>query len=493
MSPPRLTGALRSFSTVSKKEDFNEQLYDVKTKRLKRQELFAKEGLTWQKITHFCTERQEKTTHQAVSQELKNLLLAAKQIVGSEHSHEIIESAAVFLFEIFHNKDHVGTEQIRALKQMFGPFPSSAADASCACVARLLAPLEDSRVDEFINTQSHSTQRGSFFGRNIVFSFDSYTVDPLEDLPWSDLQDENRSLDFLNFLNNQKNGKKATTEEDTSSTARSLSSGSETILRTEVEKYLDRGNMISSSPEELCTSLFEMLASHKSDDELQNELFELLGPEELEMISTLLQQRVAIVNSLLTIPSDRTSYPPDLNQKISSEMTMPTYGCQVIIQSEQEKQLMKIYRREEKREKKRGKGTDDGDYLDPVMTFNPKELRAHREQALLTAKHEPLLSRDRVYERIRYPNVYDSYAEATKSPAFVGGSRMLLPEGIRRDNNKMYEEVEIPLNEPMPIGFKEKPVYISELDEVGIHCVQFVLVYVCDILVGGCTVQVRVI
>lgn len=59
-------------------------------------------------------------------------------------------------------------------------------------------------------------------------------------------------------------------------------------------------------------------------------------------------------------------------------MTKPTYGCQVTIQSEQEKQLMKIYRREEKREKKKGKGTDDGDYFDPVMAFNPREMRAHR-------------------------------------------------------------------------------------------------------------------
>lgn len=45
-------------------------------------------------------------------------------------------------------------------------------------------------------------------------------------------------------------------------------------------------------------------------------------------------------------------------------------------------------------------------------------------------------------------------------------SQMLLPDGIKRENNKMYEEVEIPPNEPMPIGFEEKPVYISELDEV---------------------------
>lgn len=46
---------------------------------------------------------------------------------------------------------------------------------------------------------------------------------------------------------------------------------------------------------------------------------------------------------------------------------------------------------------------------------------------------------------------------------------MLLPEGIHRENTKMYEEVEIPPNEPMPIGFEERPVYIAELDEVGPH------------------------
>ena len=44
--------------------------------------------------------------------------------------------------------------------------------------------------------------------------------------------------------------------------------------------------------------------------------------------------------------------------------------------------------------------------------------------------------------------------------------QMLLPERIHRENNKMYEEVAIPPNEPVPIGFEEKPVYISELDEV---------------------------
>ncbi|XP_074539494.1 activating signal cointegrator 1 complex subunit 3 [Halichoeres trimaculatus] len=469
MAPPRLTGALRSFSNVSKREDFSDQLYDLKAKRLKRRELFAKEGLTWQKIVHFCSEHQDKVKQQAASQDLKSLFHAAKQIVGTEQGQEAIESAAVFLFETFHNKDHVGTEETRAIKQMFGPFPSSAAEASCSSVARLVAPLGDSRVEDFIQTQSsrHNPQRGSSFGRNIAFSYECYTLDPLEELPYSGLNEEDMSLDFINFLNNQQSGRKSAAEGEGSGSGRSLGSGDGSILRIEVEKYLNGGNMISSSPEELCTSLFEMLASHRSDDELQNELFELLGPEGLEMISTLLQSRAAIVDSLLAIPPDRTGYPPDMTRKVSGEVTKPTYGCQVTIQSEQEKQMMKMYRREEKRERKRGKGADDSDASDAPMTFDPREMRALREHALLNARREPVFGRERVYERIRYPNVYDSYAEATKSPAFVGGARMLLPEGIRRDNTKMFEEVEIPPNEPMPIGFEEKPVYISELDEIG--------------------------
>ncbi|XP_061631426.1 activating signal cointegrator 1 complex subunit 3 isoform X1 [Phyllopteryx taeniolatus] len=470
MSPPRLTGALRSFSNVTRKEDFNEKFSDLKTKRLKKQELFAREGLTWQKIVHFCTDHQDKVKQHAVHQELKNLLYAAKQMVGTENGQEAIEHAAVFLLETFHNKDHVGTEETRAMKQMFGPFPSSVAEISRACVARLVDSLRDSPIDELIQSycSRRKLQQGSSFGRNIAFSHECYMLDPLEELPRSGIQTQNMSLDFPNFLNNQQSSMAVVNEGEIFAIEKSLMNG--TILRTEVEKYLNEGNMISSSPEGLCTSLLEMLASHKSNDELQNELFELLGPEGLEMISTLLKQRVVIVDSLQNIPplsQPQSGHLQDFIQKVSDEVTRPTYGCQVTIHSEQERHLMKIFRREEKRDRKRGKGTDDVEFADAILNFDPKDMRAQREQALLTARHEPILGRERVYERIKYPNVYDGYADATKTSAFVGGARMLLPDGIRRDNTKMYEEVEIPPNEPMPIGFEEKPIYISELDEVG--------------------------
>lgn len=54
-------------------------------------------------------------------------------------------------------------------------------------------------------------------------------------------------------------------------------------------------------------------------------------------------------------------------------------------------------------------------------------LSVHREQALLTARRDPILSRDRGPQRPRYPHVYDSYAEASKMAAFVGGARVSSP------------------------------------------------------------------
>lgn len=185
--------------------------------------------------------------------------------MGSECGQEAIESTAVFLFETFHNKDHVGTEETRAIKQMFGPFPSTGAEASCASVAGLVASLGKSRVEDFIQSSHYNPQQGSTFGRTLVFSYDCYMLDPLEDLFCADIYEEKISLDLITF-NNQQSGRKVPGKDDI------FKSEDEAILQTEVEKYLNGGNMISSRPEDLCTSLFEMLSSQKSDDELQNEV-----------------------------------------------------------------------------------------------------------------------------------------------------------------------------------------------------------------------------
>uniref|UniRef100_A0A8C0GE26 Activating signal cointegrator 1 complex subunit 3 n=1 Tax=Chelonoidis abingdonii TaxID=106734 RepID=A0A8C0GE26_CHEAB len=158
-------------------------------------------------------------------------------------------------------------------------------------------------------------------------------------------------------------------------------------------------------------------------------------------------------------------------KKLAGDNTKPNYGCQVTIQSEQEKLLMKQYRREEKRIARREKraGEDGESFGEGLICFDPKELRMQREQSLLNARSVPVLGRQREmdFEKIHYPHVYDSQAEAMRTSAFIGGAKMLLPEAIQRENNKMYEEVKIPHSEPMPIGIEEKIVYIKDLDEIG--------------------------
>lgn len=40
--------------------------------------------------------------------------------------------------------------------------------------------------------------------------------------------------------------------------------------------------------------------------------------------------------------------------------------------------MLKMYRREEKKERKRFKGGDEGDSTDALLTFDPREMRAQR-------------------------------------------------------------------------------------------------------------------
>lgn len=50
----------------------------------------------------------------------------------------------------------------------------------------------------------------------------------------------------------------------------------------------------------------------------------------------------------------------------------------------------------------------------------------YREQALMNARSVPILSRQRDtdVEKIRYPHVYDSQAEAMRTSAFIAGAKV---------------------------------------------------------------------
>lgn len=468
MALPRLTGALRSFSNVTKQDNYNEEVADLKMKRSKLHEQIVGLDLTWKKIVNFLNEKLEKSEMQSINEDLKDILQAAKQIVGMENGKEAIENAAAFLFKTFHLKDSVGHSETKAIKQMFGPFPATSATAACDATSRITSHFHQDNLAALFQMEKEECGDRILFGNNLAFSFDMHDLDYFDELPINGEPQKTISLDYKKFLNEH-------FQEHSTPEVKPVEKTNDSFLWCEVEKYLNAtlNEMAEATRiEDLCCTLYDMLASVKSGDELQNELFELLGPDGFELIEKLLQNRITIVDRFLNSSNDyKLQALQDNCKKMLVENAKPTYGCQVIIQSEQEKQLMRHYRREEKRIARREKKTgEDGEISGEGLTcFDPKELRIQREHALMNARNVPILSRQRDVdlEKIRYPHVYDSQAEAMKTSAFIAGAKMILPEGIQRENNKMYEEVKIPHSEPMPVGFEEKPVYIQDLDEIG--------------------------
>eukprot|EP00079_Xenopus_tropicalis_P000114 NP_001004802.1 activating signal cointegrator 1 complex subunit 3 [Xenopus tropicalis] len=327
------------------------------TKRSKLREQVLESDLTWKKITQFITGNVDKKEHEEIKENFKEILQAAKQIVGTDHGQEAIESGASYLFKIFNDKDGIGQIETMAIKQMFGPFPSSSATAAFNAIYNIVSRLNEDKLKKLLLLFGEQRDEGSeFFGKNLNFSLDMYALEETEDMPlnWN-TETKDISLDFRKFHSDHIETPDGTSGGQARHNRTYETEDDSSFLYDEVKKYVMH-NLQSSSGgptvNDLCSTLFEMLASTKSNDELQNELFELLGPEGLTFIEMLLQQRQKIVERSLNY--DNKMYTSqEQRMRNYGENTKPNYGCQVTVQSEQEKQLMKQYRREEKRNNQR--------------------------------------------------------------------------------------------------------------------------------------------
>lgn len=233
-----------------------------------------------------------------------------------------------------------------------------------------------------------------------------------------------------------------------------------------------------------------LLSSKRSSDELQTELFDLIGFERIDMIQMILEHRDELVQSHATnkkaIKSEMASaaYEAKLQQQSSQR---PNYGCQVLVQSEEERQLKKQARRDEKKLQRILNKLEPEDDEEEFQ-FDPVDLRIKRQAALASAKTKPMFKSDRGASETTktYPFVFDSYSQ-TKAAAgkttikvhhtlpmhvlflsgFIQGVKMALPTGFERKDEKKFEEVTIPASEPADLEIGRKRVPIASLDEVG--------------------------
>ncbi|GFO03568.1 activating signal cointegrator 1 complex subunit 3-like [Plakobranchus ocellatus] len=468
---PRLTGALRAFGTVSCQDEAgpSNDLALRKSLLLKKQK---DRSLSWDNLTLLIKKNATGASNSDISGVTKQLIATAKQIVGSEESAETVECGAAFLFDIFKSVESVGQREATQLRSTFGPYPATAATKACQLVRKLVGWLPEAALAQLSSQREEGDGAASNeeFGRSIKFSM-SYNVEEEDKDDISSEEDElaleDNKKDFdLRYKAAAASAASLSAQAETRGHKSSLEYGSE-WMKELISKYFEGNDTaLSLGLTELSTTIYDVLSSQRSDNELQNEMFELLGFERFELIQQLLEKRDQIIKSW-TAESTRALMRQMPKKKPENER--PLYGCQVLVQSEEEKYLNKQQRKEEKRSRKDLKPSNEDQELAGALDISPEELRRTREAALRAAASAPLFSsRSAGYTRPeQYPHVFDKQAEAQRSPAYIAGTKLVLPDNFTRKDEKLYEEINIPHGSSAPANIGKDRVLISSLDKIG--------------------------
>ncbi|XP_022081843.1 activating signal cointegrator 1 complex subunit 3-like [Acanthaster planci] len=462
MSLPRLTGSIRAFSDVTAEVTDSSSLGNVslQKKQSLRSERQARQGLTWTKLSH---EIQTHCGHHKaeVSSKLHELIHVTREMVGSDAPMALVESTAVLLFTKLKDGEELTHRRTAELHAAIGPFPSTTGVRAHKAICSLVGLLPLGAGEDLDRLMAGEESEMEEFGQKISFSFTPRNLDVGDDSSESEEETEEPILKFgySAAVAARPSGK----HQETNANKKSMNLG---WLRKQIEDQFGRGGTpLGMSIDSLVAKLLGDLTSGKSNDELQNELFDLLGFDCFELIERLLTNRSQLVQA-----ASRNQMSQIIAEGKKERQARNVYGSQVIIQSEQEKELNKQLRKEEKRlarQEARGNSAP-GEGISNEPFFDPQYLRMQRERALMNASVAPILTkRTSGAPKAAYPNVYDALAEAQKTSAFAGAAKVMLPEGFERKNIKMYEEVTIPPSQAAPTSVGQHRVAISDLDEIG--------------------------
>lgn len=215
-----------------------------------------------------------------------------------------MEGATVLIFTTLKHTDLIGNDETKKLKEVFGAFPASAATRACHIVKNLISLLsEDSLAIIEKRIEGKRDEPTKEFGSDIKFTPFQPRDFSLDDDLLSDSDDEEveHKISFVPPREELVSGK------ETVQTA--AMNGNEDIssswLREQCELYFaDSSSGLSVL--DLCSAVFDILASDRDNAALQNELFELLGFDRFEFIQTLLADRHRIVLATSQNASDLT-------------------------------------------------------------------------------------------------------------------------------------------------------------------------------------------
>ena len=240
------------------------------------------------------------------------------------------------------------------------------------------------------------------------------------------------------------------------------------------------------SPRDLATSILSMLDSTKTDDSIQNDLFELLGLGDFDMIALILQHRKQILatKAAMDAPAPRQAAAPPMApfQTIYGDMPRKTlrpkqqvaHGPQVTVNlNTHDRQFRKKQRKDAKRRQQQQQSSSvdaappdaavGGDYyvIDGQKVFVTDDVgRAQGSPDAFATPPPP----GKVTAAQVLPHVYESH---TAQPMTRLGKGLSLPEGTVHRDTLDLEEFSIPVSKVAPKRPGERLIGIHEFDLIG--------------------------
>ncbi|TXG51591.1 hypothetical protein EZV62_024115 [Acer yangbiense] len=434
---PRLTNSLRDPFDVDQAYLHRKTILHNLNKPRKSANSLDESELA-KKIVH----RWEEVASVEVRQAYKQFIGAVVELIDGEMPSEGFGEVALTAYHLFGKPAKEETfvdniiEKKTELQNLIGHAVSDANLRKVASLAQRLSHLQpiDHNAAFFSNSHVNGSSDDREFGADLVFQAPArFLVDgSLED---GELIDDESTAPSSSFHEGWYNHIDSTNYH-------SVVDGRKfnlSWLRDACDRIV-RESISQLSRDDLAIAICRVLDSEKPGEEIAGDLLDLIGDSAFETVQDLIlvllclystEHRKELVDAihqgLLVVKSDKTASNP--------QSRMPSYGTQVTVQRESERQIDKLRRKEEKKNRR---GTESGAESDVSATSFSSLLEA-------SERKKP----------------FDDLIGAGQGSL----AATALPQGTVRKHHKGYEEVIIPPTPTAQMKPGEKLIEIKELDD----------------------------
>lgn len=366
-----------------------------------------------------------------VRQAYKQFIGVVVELIDGEVPSEEFREVALTVYRLFGGEEEASDRNIAEkkteLQKLLGHAVSDSHLRKAASFAHRLFALQPTGHEKALISEGHLNESSEDieFGADLVFQPPARF---LVDIPLEDVLVEESSAPSSSHQEGWYGGHDFIPEN-------SASDGGHfnlAWLRRACDQ-ITRKSTSQLSRDELALAICQVLDSDKPGEEIAGDLLDLVGDSAFETVQDLISHRKELLDcihhGLLVLKSEKMSS--------TSQSRMPSYGTQVTVQTESEKQIDKLRRKEEKRNRRGAEHEIEGD------------LSSVNFSSLLQASENKSPFDDMI-----------GSGQGSHLPAVSA-----LPQGTVRKHFKGYEEVIVPPTAAAQMKPGEKLIEISELDD----------------------------